>query len=380
MYTGELDLTEQPVEDILELLIASDELLLEELFKHVQDYLIEKQTGWIQHNFVLVLYDVFKFDSCKRLQDYCLDLICADPQPFITWNNFPLLDRDILYGLLKRDDLLVERIVIWDCLIRWGIEQTPGLGSMNGDITRWNQENFKDLEKTLSPFIPLIRFEEISRADFFNKVRPYKAVIPHHVYEEIEKFHYIGTLPKTTLPPRSGNIDSRLIKPKLFNIITSWIERKDENDPPSKTRYNFELLYRSSRDGLNTNEFRKKCNNHGPCLVLVKQHYSTKICGGYNPLKFVYNSIGKWYSTSESFIFSFENNNDTTNMKISRINSSYTNYAIYECYNQGFSFGQAFYMSDQNICLQYQGYYDENITNSYYFVPEEIEVFKVNVL
>ena len=45
IYTGELDLTEQSGKDIIELLLASDELLIEELFNHVQDYLIEKRSN-----------------------------------------------------------------------------------------------------------------------------------------------------------------------------------------------------------------------------------------------------------------------------------------------------------------------------------------------
>src|SRR3954447_5675340 len=111
IYAGELDLTKHQGEHILGLLIASDELLLEELFTHVQDYLINEQTTWVQQNFVLILHTVFKLASCKKLQDYCLEIICADAQPFITSQNFPLLDKDILYGLLKRDDLCVEEIV-----------------------------------------------------------------------------------------------------------------------------------------------------------------------------------------------------------------------------------------------------------------------------
>jgi hypothetical protein len=87
------------------LLVASDELLIEELFKHVQDYLIEKQTSWIQRNFVIVLHTVFKHPSCEKLQDYCLGSICEDPEPFITSETFPSLDKDILIDLLKRDDL-----------------------------------------------------------------------------------------------------------------------------------------------------------------------------------------------------------------------------------------------------------------------------------
>ena len=74
--------------DIFELLVASDELLLEELFLHVQDYLIEKRTSWVHENFVLILRTVLKFNNCK-LKDYCLNSICEDPLPFITSKTFP---------------------------------------------------------------------------------------------------------------------------------------------------------------------------------------------------------------------------------------------------------------------------------------------------
>ncbi|CAB5367557.1 unnamed protein product [Rhizophagus irregularis] len=50
-------------------------------------------------------------------------------------------------------------------------------------------------------------------------VRPYKTIIPYHIYEELEEFYYKKALPKTmTLPPRtgkSGSLPSTIIKPKL---------------------------------------------------------------------------------------------------------------------------------------------------------------------
>ena len=146
-------MTKQSGGDILRLLVATDELLIEELFKHVQDYLIEKQSDWVQRNFVLVLHTVFKLDSCKKLQDYCLTSICVDPQPFITSKNFPSIDKNILYSLFKRDDLQIEEVVAWDCLIKWGIEQTPDLGS---DRSKWSIKDYEALKETLSSFIPLI--------------------------------------------------------------------------------------------------------------------------------------------------------------------------------------------------------------------------------
>jgi hypothetical protein len=314
------------------------------------------------------------------LLDHCIESICVDPQPFITSKDFPSLDKDILYGLLKRDDLQIEEIVAWDSLIKWGIEQTPGLESKNSN------ENFKALKKTLSRFIPLIRFVEISSADFFDKVRPYKAVIPYHIYEEVAEYYYKNTLPKTTiLPPRNAKvrIESKLIKLNLACVIAGWIERRSEKELSQK--YNFDLLYRGSQDGINTNTFRTKCNNQGQCLVLVKHQQSSKIYGGYNPIGFI-QSGGQWRSTTESFIFSFESERNIQNMKISRVNGSYYNYAIYEQSNYGFSFGNTFYMNSNNrIYFTNQGYYDGNINDvlSPYigqnnnFVPEEIEVFKI---
>jgi hypothetical protein len=379
-----VDLSKQSGEDILGVLVASDELLIEKLFNYVQDHLIEKKSVWIKLNYVLVLHTVFKLTNCEKLQDHFIESICAEPLPFFTSKDFPSLDKDILYELLKRNDLQIEEIVAWDYLIKWGIEQTPGLGSKNNNRTKWKDDNYKSLKRTLSHFIPLIRFVEISSADFYDKVRPYKAVIPEYIYEEVTEFYYKNTLPKTTiLPPRNAKvrIESKLIKLNLVSIIAGWIERRSEKELSQK--YNFDLLYRGSQDGINTNTFRTKCNNQGRCLVLVKHQQSSKIYGGYNPIGFIH-SGRQWRNTTESFIFSFEGGRDIQNMKISRVSSSYYRNAIYEYSNYGFSFGKTFYMdSDNRIYFINQGYYDGNISDvlspymNHNFVPEEIEVFKI---
>ncbi|RIA93814.1 BTB/POZ protein, partial [Glomus cerebriforme] len=75
MYTGILDLRKQAGADILDLLVASDELLIEELITFVQKYLIENHTEWLRNNLVNVLHTVFQLESCKQLQDYCLESI-----------------------------------------------------------------------------------------------------------------------------------------------------------------------------------------------------------------------------------------------------------------------------------------------------------------
>ncbi|CAB5367598.1 unnamed protein product [Rhizophagus irregularis] len=91
IYTGELGLTKYQGKNIFELIIAYDELLLEELLNYV--YLIENQTNWIQENYVLVLHKVFQLTSCEKLRDYCCESISEDPNPLISSKNLPSLDK-----------------------------------------------------------------------------------------------------------------------------------------------------------------------------------------------------------------------------------------------------------------------------------------------
>ncbi|CAG8804793.1 12195_t:CDS:2, partial [Racocetra fulgida] len=44
------------------------------------------------------------------------------------------------------------------------------------DVTEFNQDDFKLLEKTLQRCIQYIRFHEISMPDFYHKVLPYRRI------------------------------------------------------------------------------------------------------------------------------------------------------------------------------------------------------------
>jgi hypothetical protein len=66
--------------------------------------------------------------------------------------------------------------------------------------------------------------------EYFDKIQPYKAIIPNHIYEEIEEFYIKGTLPKTTsLLSRKVKIISNIIKPKFIPEIINWIEISNNN-------------------------------------------------------------------------------------------------------------------------------------------------------
>jgi hypothetical protein len=164
--------------------------------------------------------------------------------------------------------------------------------------------------------------------------------------------------------------------------------------------YNFNLIYRRSRDG--NNMIRNKCIGQGAILILIK--CSEKIFGGYNPIGWNilndnYNLSGKvgrkksynqYLSTTESFIFSFENNEDIKNMKISRVVDS--SHAIYNYRGNGINFGGGdLALENDCLSLSYTGYYENLEGNNYdnryqyeednyynvHYKVEEIEAFSV---
>lgn len=125
------------------------------------------------------------------------------------------MDKDILLSLVKRDDLDIEEIAIWKYLVKWGTAQfavfkgsirwisysqsiafkesnqkqedydldllfqepvpEPSKGkSQKVDVAEWTDNDFASLKKSLDPFIPYIRFNEISNEEFYHHVRSYK--------------------------------------------------------------------------------------------------------------------------------------------------------------------------------------------------------------
>jgi hypothetical protein len=426
-----MDLDKFIGEDILDLLVAADELLLEELIFHVQIHLIQKQSKWVQRNMVEVLHTVFKLVTCKKIQDYCLENICEDPTTFFTLKNFTTLDSDIFYLLLCRDDLQIDEVLVWDNLIKWGTYQSKLLEleyddyqsqseqsetenqqprhhqkncSVNSNssvsssdtstsplstspttnitTTKWNEKNFKALKRILGKFIPLIRFFEISWRDFFDQVRPYKPIIPREIYEDIMAFHMNDIKPRMcTLFPRLGHIpiESSIIKPIHAAIISNWIERKDTKSFVStkESHLNFKLLYRGSRDGFNNREFRYKCNNRGPSVAIIKLKSSGKIIGGYNPFGWQYN-INTWKKTSDSFIFTLENGENFHKIKLSRVNIPVA--AIYEHQSSGLNFGGGDLNMDNHIvsCQKKMQSYEYSILDNDAYSVEEFEVFSTS--
>ena len=109
--------------DVLKLLLAVDELNIQSLISHIQEFLIENQTEFLHQNPTEILETVYQHESFTDLWNFCLEKICEEPKILFDSYKFINLKASLLELLLKRDDLNVDEIVIWESLLKWCFAQ-----------------------------------------------------------------------------------------------------------------------------------------------------------------------------------------------------------------------------------------------------------------
>jgi len=178
------------------------------------------------------------------------------------------------------------------------------------------------------------------------------------------------------------NVDSLILKESkkestFLNKIFEW------------TGYNkMVLLYRSSRDGTNSQNFHEKCDNQGPTICLYKNEKGY-IFGGYASIS--WSNQGNGYKLArDCFIFTLTNIHETEPTKFKFKGSSDS---VYHSYDHGAHFGgdikifQDF--STQSSISKFPDDYEDTLNkgksiftgdlnnNNYDFKVKEIEVFKL---
>ncbi|GES81002.1 BTB/POZ domain-containing protein [Rhizophagus clarus] len=308
LYTDQIHITNKTGTELLNLMIISDELMLKKLTKFTEDFIIKNQQQFLQNDPVGILQIIHYCEALVNLQELCLNEICFEPRILFNSDKFTQLSAPLLEIILKRDDLNLNEVEIWENLIKWGLTQDQ---TLNKDVSKWNKDDFNIFKRILYKFIPLIRFYEISSEDYFNKVKPYEKILSKELKYDISKYYMVPGYKPTYTPRQSNclkhNIDSLIINQQLIGLFVNWIDRKEEEYINSYP-YEFNLLYRASRDGNTAATFHAKCDNKGATIVTLKVKNSEQIVGGYNPL--FWNSSSGSKSTYDSFIFSFSNKNN----------------------------------------------------------------------
>ena len=232
MYNGIINVDNLDANETLELLEACDELCFDELIDDLQHYLI-KEEKWIQQNLIHIHKFSFKHQSFNLLQDHCEILLYDNPELWLKSCDIAIIEKSMLVSILKRDDLEMDEIDIWNCAIQWGSGQNEELGK---NISEWKKDDFKKLKYVLDDLIPLIRFSEISKESFYNKVNPYKMIFDDDIYEKLLQYYFIEKW-QPELPFQKGQRigKGKLLSDETKSLISSWIKQENK-------RYNINII------------------------------------------------------------------------------------------------------------------------------------------
>lgn len=115
---------------------------------------------------------------------------------------------------------------------------------------------------------------------------------------------------------------------------------------------NIELIYRGTRDGMNSNSFHNKCDNKGPTLCLYKNDKG-HIFGAYAAISWT--NKGEWKSAPQSFLFTLTNIYNIAPTKMTH-NLKDTIYSVYHNADFGPSFGSGRDISIPNDFVMNESY------------------------
>src|SRR2546421_12021646 len=127
MYNGIVNVNNLDASEILELLEACDELNFNELVEDLQDHLLIEHEEWIQQNLIYFYKISSKHQPFNLLQGYCNELIDDNPELLLNSGDMESIEKSMLITLLKKDDLGLDEINIWNYVIQWGIGQNKEL-------------------------------------------------------------------------------------------------------------------------------------------------------------------------------------------------------------------------------------------------------------
>ncbi|RIA83522.1 BTB/POZ protein [Glomus cerebriforme] len=184
LYTGRVNFTNKTKTELLNIMIASDELNLEQLAKLSEDFIIERYHQFLRNDLVEIFQLTYDRKSLVKLQQFCLEIICFEPKILFNSDKFINLPAPLLKIILKRDDLNLTGIEIWENLIKWGLTQER---KFDQDVFEWNQDDINAFKRILNRFIPLVRFYEISSEDYLNKVKPYEEILSEELRVNFHK-------------------------------------------------------------------------------------------------------------------------------------------------------------------------------------------------
>jgi hypothetical protein len=141
------------------------------------------------------------------------------PEKIFKSFDFTSLSENSLISLIKRDDLQMKEVDIWEhYVLKWGLAQNPNLIP---DPITWTDDDFETMKITLQKCIPLVRFFHLSSREFSYKVRPYRKLLNNQLYNDLLNFYLDPDSISTynTFPPRKIANTTQIIDSKIVQLI-----------------------------------------------------------------------------------------------------------------------------------------------------------------
>ncbi|RHZ86456.1 hypothetical protein Glove_50g49 [Diversispora epigaea] len=321
IYGGIVNLKNVEPRFIFDLMLAANKFELKELTNKLETHLVDTKASWLKTYFSLIYRTIFNENKFKKLENYCNDIIAKHPSLIFKNSDFTSLPESALVSLLKRDDLQMEEVKIWDYVIKWGIAQNPTLPT---NLEGWSKEDFLTLKTTSQQCLPLIRYFHISNEEIIGKIMPYKKILDKQLWKDIvqhmaipDRSERANILPArsilvTELSPRtevSKEPFSTIISEEHAAEISSWIDRKIFrifNYSTGNIPYEFELIFRGTRNGIFPQPF---CNIYHGHVVVMKVRGTNEILGCYYNLSTWDDFNLRCVEINDNFIFSLKNGN-----------------------------------------------------------------------
>ena len=113
-------------------MVSADELRLQEIVDHLQKYLIEIKSEWVEK--ILNLFTKQSSQSSNLLKS---------PDKVFKSPYFASLSEKSLTSIIKRDDLKVKEVEVWEHVLKWDLARNL---TLIPDPKTWN---FKVMENTI---------------------------------------------------------------------------------------------------------------------------------------------------------------------------------------------------------------------------------------
>ncbi|CAG8726265.1 7921_t:CDS:2, partial [Cetraspora pellucida] len=117
LYCGIIKLNDLDIDTILKLLVAVDELSIEELNNFIQDCLIG--SDFLETQSCKILNFISNKSMFTKLKKSIFETICEKSKVLFDHDEFLDLEKDLLKLVIQHDDLDMKENKIWKYLIKW---------------------------------------------------------------------------------------------------------------------------------------------------------------------------------------------------------------------------------------------------------------------